>query len=93
MFISLKLSGTPGCGKTLLLKSLAANGTPGSIKKHSASVPTTGQSPVTATSQETVFSLTGANIVNVQKAKGTDQPPDVVSIREIGGEVDTDLPE
>ena len=30
--------------------------------------------------------LAGANIVNIQKAKTGDQPPDVVSIREIGGE-------
>ena len=44
--------GTPGCGKTLLLKSLAANGTPGSVKKHSASVPTTGQSSVSANNNQ-----------------------------------------
>ena len=37
------VTGSPGCGKTLLLKSLAANGQPGSVKKYTASVPTTGQ--------------------------------------------------
>ena len=56
------------------------------MKKHSASVPTTGQSSVSASNSQDRVSLAGANIVNVQKAKGTDQPPDVVSIREIGGE-------
>ena len=63
--------GTSGCGKSLLIKSLAANAEPGTVTKHAASVPTTG-----------------SNIVNVQKVKGEgaqDQPPDVVSIREIGG--------
>ena len=34
--------GTGGCGKTLLLKALAANSDPGSVSKHVATVPTTG---------------------------------------------------
>ena len=37
------LPGSQGCGKTLLIKSLAANAEPGSVTKHAASVPTTGQ--------------------------------------------------
>ena len=32
-----------------------------------------------------MMNFAGANIVNIQKVKGADQPPDVVSIREIGG--------
>merc|ERR1712045_303034 len=62
--------GSQGCGKTLLIKSLAANAEPGSVTKHAASVPTTG-----------------SNIVAVKKSKGDDQntPPDVVSLREVGG--------
>ena len=37
------VAGSQGCGKTLLIKSLAANAEPGSVTKHAASVPTTGQ--------------------------------------------------
>ena len=35
--------GTQGCGKTLLIKKLAANDSPDSVSKHAASVPTTGK--------------------------------------------------
>ena len=38
--------GTGGCGKTLLVKALAANGDPGSVTKHVATVPTTGSNIV-----------------------------------------------
>ena len=76
------VAGTPGCGKTLLLKSLAENGNPGSVKKHATSVPTTGNLSFHLV---IMMNFAGANIVNIQKVKGADQPPDVVSIREIGG--------
>ena len=41
--------GTGGCGKTLLLKALAANSDPGSVSKHVATVPTTGSNIVKIT--------------------------------------------
>ena len=38
--------GTQGCGKTLLIKKLAANDSPDSVSKHAASVPTTGKNKI-----------------------------------------------